>query len=59
VRDVEDLHSGVKRNQAFVPKYGERYRNLKKIASEPVASAINQVVSKRLVKKQQPGVCVG
>jgi hypothetical protein len=23
-----------------------------------VASAINQVVSKRLVKKQQPGVCV-
>jgi hypothetical protein len=35
VRDVEDLHTCVKRNQVFVPNYGERYRNLKKIASGP------------------------
>ena len=39
----------------FVPNYGERYRNGEKIASGFVESAINQVVSKRMVKKQQMG----
>jgi hypothetical protein len=38
-----------------VPNYGERYRNGEKIASGFVESAINQVVSKRMVKKQQMG----
>src|SRR6266852_5998641 len=33
----------------------ERYRNGEKIASGFVESAINQVVSKRMVKKQQMG----
>ena len=33
--------------------YRERYRNGEKIASGFVESAINQVVSKRMVKKQQ------
>jgi hypothetical protein len=37
------------------PNYGERYRNGEKIASGFVESAINQVVSKRMVKKQQMG----
>jgi hypothetical protein len=41
------------RNQAFVPNYGERYRNGEKIASGFVESAINQAVSKRMVKKQR------
>ena len=35
--------------------YRERYRNGEKIASGFVESAINQVVSKRMVKKQQMG----
>jgi hypothetical protein len=43
------------RNEEFVPNYGERYRNGEKIASGFVESAINQVVSKRMVKKQQMG----
>jgi hypothetical protein len=38
-----------------VPNYGERYRNGEKIASGFVESAINQIVSKRMVKKQQMG----
>src|SRR4051812_18578878 len=55
LKGVEALHTYVERNQAFVPNYGERYRNGEKIASGFVESAINQVVSKRMVKKQQMG----
>jgi hypothetical protein len=40
-------------NRAFVPNYGERYRQGKTIATSLVESAVNQVISKRFVKKQQ------
>ena len=43
----------MERNQAFIPNYGERYRNGERIASGFVESAVNQVVSKRMVKHQQ------
>ena len=36
-----------------MPNYGERYRNGERIASGFVESAVNQVVSKRMVKLQQ------
>jgi hypothetical protein len=49
------FHTYVERNQEFVPNYGESYRNGEKIASGFVESTINQVVSKRMVKKQQMG----
>lgn len=52
-KGVEQLHTYVERNQAFIPNYGERYRNGEKIASGFVESAVNQVVSKRMVKRQQ------
>jgi len=55
LKGVEELHTYVERNQEFVPNYGERYRNGERIASGFVESAINQVVSKRMVKKQQMG----
>src|SRR6266481_3358349 len=55
LKGIEELHTYVERNQEFVPNYGERYRNGEKIASGFVESAINQVVSKRMVKKQQMG----
>jgi len=55
LKGVEDLHTYVERNREFVPNYGERYRNGEKIASGFVEPAINQVVSKRMVKKQQMG----
>jgi hypothetical protein len=55
LKGAEELHTYVERNQAFVPNYGERYRNGEKIASGFVESAVNQVVSKRMVKRQQMG----
>ena len=38
---------------AFIPNYGERYRNGERISTGFVESTVNQVVSKRMVKKQQ------
>ncbi len=29
LKGIEDLHTYVRRNQAFIPNYGERYRNEK------------------------------
>ena len=49
------MHTYVERNQEFVPNYGERYRNSERIATGFVESAVNQVVSKRMVKQQQMG----
>jgi len=40
-------------NRPFLPNYGERYRQVKIIATSFVESAVNQVVSKRFVKMQQ------
>lgn len=53
LKGVEELHTYVERNQQFMPNYGERYRNGERIASGFVESAVNQVVSKRMVKHQQ------
>jgi hypothetical protein len=53
LKGIEDLHTYVERNQKFVPNYGERYRNGERIATGFVESAVNQVVSKRMVKQQQ------
>jgi hypothetical protein len=53
LKGVEELHTYVERNQGFIPNYGERYRNGERIASGFVESAVNQVVSKRMVKAQQ------
>jgi len=53
LKQIEDLHTYVGRNQAFIPNYGERYRHGERIASGFVESAVNQVVSKRMVKHQQ------
>ena len=40
-------------NRAFIPNYGERYRQGKTISTAFAEAAVNQVVSKRFVKKQQ------
>ena len=40
-------------DQASIPNYGDRRRHGERIASSFVESAVNQVVSKRMVKKQQ------
>jgi len=40
-------------NRHFIVNYGDRYRHGEPIASGFVESAVNQVVSKRFVKRQQ------
>ena len=53
LKGVGELHTYVERNQTFIPNYGERYRNGERIASGFVESAVNQVISKRMSKRQQ------
>ena len=53
LKHIEELLTYVRRNHASIPNYGERYRNGERIASGFVESAVNQVVSKRMVKQQQ------
>ena len=53
LKAVQEFHTYIKRNRAFIPNYGERYRNGERISTGFVESAVNQVVSKRMVKKQQ------
>ena len=48
-----DLAGYVTSNQDYIPDYGDRYRNGERITTSFVESAVNQVVSKRMVKKQQ------
>ena len=55
LKGVEELRTYVERNRQFIPNYGERYRNGERIVSGFVESAVNQVVSKRMVKRQQMG----
>jgi hypothetical protein len=43
----------VTNQRAFIPNYGERYRQRNAISTGFTESAVNQVVSKRFVKKQQ------
>lgn len=50
---VEEFHTYIHANAGFIPNYGERWRNGDFIASGFVESTVNEVVSKRMVKKQQ------
>jgi hypothetical protein len=53
LKAVRAFETYVTNNRAFIPNYGERYRQGKVISTAFVESAVNQVVSKRFVKKQQ------
>lgn len=50
---VEEYQTYIKNNQGFIPNYAERYRYGEIISTAFAESAINEVVSKRMVKKQQ------
>lgn len=43
----------IRNNRPFIPNYGDRYRNGERISTGFVESTVNQVVSQRMVKKQQ------
>lgn len=50
---VRELAGYIAQNAGSIVNYGERYRNGERISTAFTESTINQVVSKRLVKKQQ------
>jgi hypothetical protein len=50
---VEEFHTYITNNASFIPNYGERYQHGERISTGFVESTVNQVVSKRMVKKQQ------
>jgi len=50
---VKELRGYIMANEAFIPNYGDRYRHDEMISTAFVESTVNQVISKRFVKKQQ------
>jgi len=52
-RALREFRGYIEANEQFIPNYGERYRYGEAIATGFVESTVNQVVSKRMVKKQQ------
>ncbi len=50
---VRELDTYIANNVRYIVNYGERYRNGERISTSFAESAINQVVSKRMVKQQQ------
>jgi len=53
LKQLGEFNGYIQNNREFIPNYGERYRNDERIATGFVESTVNQVVSKRMVKKQQ------
>jgi hypothetical protein len=53
LKQLGEFNGYIQNNREFIPNYGERYRNGERIATGFVESTVNQVVSKRMVKKQQ------
>jgi len=52
-KQLRELDTYIRNNQAYIPHYGERNRNGERIATSFVESTVNQLVSKRMVKRQQ------
>jgi hypothetical protein len=53
VKALEDFSHYIGVNKNYIPNYGERYRNGERISTGFVESTVNEVISKRFVKKQQ------
>jgi hypothetical protein len=50
---IPDCERLLEVNQASIPNYGDRYRHGEAISTAFAESTVNQVISKRMVKKQQ------
>ncbi len=50
---VDEFYGYISSNQSFIPNYGDRYRYGEIISTSFVESTVNEVISKRMVKKQQ------
>src|SRR5664280_1474718 len=53
LKAVGEFDSYIRANAERIPNYGERYQAGETISTSFVESAVNQLVSKRMVKKQQ------
>jgi hypothetical protein len=52
-KGIGEFEIYIRNNEEFIPNFGERYRNGETISTAFVESTVNQVISKRMVKKQQ------
>ena len=52
-RLVADFHTYVEQNSGFIVDYSERQRYGERVSTGFVESAVNQVLAKRMVKRQQ------
>jgi hypothetical protein len=52
-RTLHEFAQYIRTNQSSIPNYGDRYRNEEAISSAVAESTVNQIVSRRFVKKQQ------
>jgi len=52
-KSVAEFHGYITANEAFIPNYGDRHHYGEVISTAFVESTVNQVISKRMVKKQQ------
>ncbi len=50
---MTEFRTYIENNAASIPNYGERHRNGEAISSALAESTVNQVISRRLVKRQQ------
>jgi hypothetical protein len=52
-KSLGEFETYIRNNEDFIPNFGERRRNGERISTAFVESTVNQVISKRMVKKQQ------
>jgi len=52
-KSLGEFETYIRNNEEFIPNFGERRRNGERISTAFVESTVNQVISKRMVKKQQ------
>jgi hypothetical protein len=50
---VDEFGTYIKNNQAFIVNYGEKYRYSATISTAFVESTVNELISRRMAKKQQ------
>jgi len=53
LKAVREFRHYIEVNRSSIPNYGDRYRHGEAISTSFVESTVNQVISKRMVKKQQ------
>ena len=53
LKAIREFGTYIATNQGFIPDYGDRHRNHEAISTAFTESAVNQLVSKRMVKQQQ------